>query len=60
LRLHSLRNRSPSQGPRLAGAQGKVWLSFNDPHYLQSRYNLSDEVLQPITGLEALIQQAIA
>jgi len=41
-------------------AQGKVWLSFNDPHYLQSRYNLSDEVLQPITGLEALIQQAIA
>jgi len=41
-------------------AAGKVWLSFNDPHYLQSRYNLSDEVLQPIAGLEALIQQAIA
>jgi len=39
---------------------GKVWLSFNDPHYLQSRYDLSDEVLQPIAGLEALIQQAIA
>jgi len=41
-------------------AQGKVWLSFNDPPHLQSRYNLSDEVLQPSTGLEALIQQAIA
>jgi uncharacterized protein (DUF302 family) len=39
---------------------GKVWLSFNDPHYLQSRYGLSDEVLNPITGLETLIQQAIA
>ena len=39
---------------------GKVWLSFNDPHYLQSRYDLSDEVLQPIAGLETLIQQAIA
>ena len=39
---------------------GIVWLSFNDPHYLQSRYDLSDEVLQPIAGLEALIQQAIA
>jgi uncharacterized protein (DUF302 family) len=38
----------------------KVWLSFNDPHYLQSRYDLSDEVLQPIAGLETLIQQAIA
>ena len=39
---------------------GKVWLSINDPHYLQSRYTLSDEVLQPIAGLESLIQQAIA
>ena len=39
---------------------GKVWLSFNDPHSLQSRYSLSDEVLQPIAGLESLIQQAIA
>jgi uncharacterized protein (DUF302 family) len=41
-------------------AAGKVWLSFNDPHSLQSRYDLSDEGLQPIAGLEALIQQAIA
>lgn len=39
---------------------GKVWLSFNDPHYLQSRYSLSDDVLKPIAGLELLIQQAIA
>jgi len=39
---------------------GKVWLSFNDPHYLQSRYGLSDDVLKPISGLETLIQQAIA
>jgi uncharacterized protein (DUF302 family) len=39
---------------------GKVWLSFNDPLYLQNRYGLSDDVLQPITGLETLIQQAIA
>jgi uncharacterized protein (DUF302 family) len=39
---------------------GKVWLSFNDPHSLQRRYDLSDEVLQPIANLEALIQQTIA
>lgn len=39
---------------------GKVWLSFNDPHYLQSRYDLSDELLKPISGLEVLIRQAIA
>lgn len=39
---------------------GSVWLSYTDPHYLQNRFALSDEVLQPITGLEALIQQAAA
>lgn len=39
---------------------GKVWLSINDPRYLQSRYDLSDEVLKPIAGLEGLILQAIA
>lgn len=39
---------------------GKVWLSFNDPQYLQSRYDLSDDVLKPISGLEVLIRQAIA
>lgn len=38
----------------------KVWLSFNDPHYLQSRYALSDDVLKPIAGIEGLILQAIA
>jgi uncharacterized protein (DUF302 family) len=39
---------------------GKVWLSINDPRYLQARYDLSDELLKPIAGLEALILQAIA
>jgi uncharacterized protein (DUF302 family) len=39
---------------------GKVWLTINDPHFLQSHYSLSDELLKPIAGLEALIQQAIA
>jgi uncharacterized protein (DUF302 family) len=41
-------------------ASGKVWLSINDPHYLQNRYDLSDDVLKPIIGLEGLILQAIA
>ena len=41
-------------------ADGKVQLSINDPHYLQNRYGLSDEVLKPIAGTEALILQAIA
>jgi uncharacterized protein (DUF302 family) len=37
----------------------KVWLTWNDPQYLKSRYALSDEVLASITGATALIQQAI-
>ena len=41
-------------------AEGKVWLSYNDPAYLQRRYSLSDEVMKPLTGLGALIEQAIA
>lgn len=39
---------------------GKVWISINDTRYLQNRYDLCDEVLKPIAGLEALILQAIA
>jgi uncharacterized protein (DUF302 family) len=39
---------------------GGVWISSNDPHTLQNRYALSDEILKPIAGLDALIQQAIA
>ncbi|MEO6815768.1 MAG: DUF302 domain-containing protein [Edaphobacter sp.] len=41
-------------------ADGKVWLSINDPRYLQTRYDLSDEVLKPIAGIEALILEALA
>jgi uncharacterized protein (DUF302 family) len=39
---------------------GKVWISYNDPQYLKKRYGLSDEVLQPISGIGALIQAAIS
>ncbi|GGA56848.1 hypothetical protein GCM10011507_05200 [Edaphobacter acidisoli] len=41
-------------------AAGKVWLSINDPRYLQTRFALTDEVLKPIAGLESLILQALA
>ncbi|MGP0071412.1 MAG: DUF302 domain-containing protein [Bryobacteraceae bacterium] len=41
-------------------ADGKFWLSYNDPAYIQRRYGLSDEVMKPLAGLGALIEQAIA
>ena len=40
-------------------AEGKVWLSWNDPQYLKSRYSLPDDVLGPITAATTLVQQVI-
>ena len=41
-------------------AAGKVWLSINDPHYLQTRFILTDEILKPIAGIESLILASLA
>jgi uncharacterized protein (DUF302 family) len=40
-------------------AEGKVWLSYNAPQYLKSRFSLPDEVLGPIAALSPLIEQAL-
>src|SRR5215468_9927259 len=41
-------------------ASGKVFLSYNDPHYLQQRFSLPDQILPPIAGIGTLLQQAVA
>src|SRR5580700_7436386 len=38
-------------------AGGQVWLSYNDPAYLQRRFGLSDDVVKPLAGMGALIEQ---
>jgi uncharacterized protein (DUF302 family) len=40
-------------------ADGKVWLSYNDPHYLQQRFSLSDELVKNIAVIAPLIKQAL-
>ena len=40
-------------------AEGKVWLTWNDPRYLRSRYALSDEVLAPLVAATSLIEQSL-
>ena len=40
-------------------AEGKVWLTWNDPRYLKSRYGLSDEVLAPLVAATSLIEQSL-
>jgi len=40
-------------------AEGKVWLSYNDPQYLKDRHSIPEDLLIPITNLNSLIQQAV-
>lgn len=36
-------------------ANGKVWISYNDPRYLRERFGLSEEAIKPLMGVGALI-----
>jgi uncharacterized protein (DUF302 family) len=40
-------------------ADGKVWLSYNDPGYIKKRFSLTDEQIKTIAGIGLLIEQAI-
>lgn len=37
---------------------GKIWLSYNRPDYLQQRHGLSSELIKPLAGVGALIEKA--
>ncbi len=41
-------------------ASGQVWLSYNDAAYIQRRFGLNDDVMKPLAGLGAVIEQALA
>ena len=40
--------------------QGKTWLSYQDPEYFRTRFNLTSEVVTPLAGIGNLIGQALA
>ncbi|MFZ0478537.1 MAG: DUF302 domain-containing protein [Terriglobales bacterium] len=40
-------------------AQGKVWLSYNAPEYLQQRHNIPADLLKNIAGPAALLRKAV-
>jgi uncharacterized protein (DUF302 family) len=40
-------------------ADGKVWLSYNDPEYIKKRFGLSDEQIRTIVGIGPSIEQAL-
>ncbi len=37
---------------------GNVWLSYNSPSYLQTRFGIRDELIRNIAGITALVEQA--
>jgi uncharacterized protein (DUF302 family) len=39
-------------------ANGKVWVSFNSPLYLKERHKIPDELMENISGLEAIAESA--
>jgi uncharacterized protein (DUF302 family) len=40
-------------------ADGQVWLSYNDAAYIRHRFGLSDDVVKPLAGLAAVMEQAL-
>ena len=40
-------------------AQGKVWLSYNAPEYLQQRHGIPADLLKNIAGPAALLHKAV-
>jgi uncharacterized protein (DUF302 family) len=40
-------------------AEGKVWLTFNDPEYLQQRHKFPMQMLSNIAALSALFEKAV-
>ena len=39
-------------------AQGKVWVTYNSPIYLQERHNLPPELVQNVGAIETLAKKA--
>jgi uncharacterized protein (DUF302 family) len=39
-------------------ADGKVWLSYNTPEYLQRRHGVPDQLLKNVSGIKALVEKA--
>jgi uncharacterized protein (DUF302 family) len=39
--------------------EGKIWLSYNAPEYLQDRFSIGDDLIRNISGIGALVEQAL-
>jgi uncharacterized protein (DUF302 family) len=39
--------------------QGKVWVTYNSPEYLQQRHSIPDDLIKNLAGAGALLQKAV-
>lgn len=39
-------------------SNGKVWLSYNEPEYLQKRFHIPNNLLKNISGIKLLVEKA--
>ena len=39
--------------------QGKVWITYNTPEYLQQRHGIPDDLIKNLAGAGALLQKAV-
>jgi uncharacterized protein (DUF302 family) len=40
-------------------ANGKVWLTYNEPEYLKQRHSVPEELMKNISGLGNLVKKAV-
>jgi hypothetical protein len=53
------RSRFPLKALVWQDADGKVWLSYNNPEYLKQRHNIPDDLLKNISGIRAIAEEAV-
>jgi len=41
-------------------ADGKVWVSYNNPEYLQQRHGIPADLVKNIAGVAAMVEKALA
>jgi uncharacterized protein (DUF302 family) len=41
-------------------SDGRVWISYNDPGFLRSRYDLTEELAHRLAGVVPLVDEAIS
>ena len=39
--------------------EGKVWLSYNAPEYLQERFSISEDLMKNVSGIGGLVDAAL-